>query len=110
MPIDKNPYSADNRALMALVDYKPHNLIVTAGVEVFYNKISTVYGFLDYGKKLDMRVDVDFFKGGLRKNNNYGTYCMNLYYGSYISRDCVVDQNDWCACKRGKSSMQICDP
>ena len=103
LPIQKSPHNADTAALSKATGYDQSLLIITDGVEIYENKVSTVYSFPFSGQKLAMRVGIDFFKSNFRAANKPGTYCMNLYYGSYVSRDCVVAQRDLCACKKGRS-------
>ena len=101
MAIQKNPHNPDTTALSRINGYDDDSLIITDGVEILTKTQSTVYSF-PFGEKLDMQVGIDFFKGGLRPHNKPGTYCINLYYGTYVARDCVVDRRNPCACKRGE--------
>ena len=36
---------------------------------------------------------------GKRQTNTPGRYTINIYFGSYYSRDMVVDKDDLCACR-----------
>ena len=88
----------DLRFLSRLPEYRQDRLIITDGIEKYYNQRSSLFTFPS-GKEV---TGVPFTKGGMRVRGFAGTYCMNIYYGKYVSRDCVVDTNDLCACKRGE--------
>ena len=88
----------DIQALSRFPEYREDRLIITDGIEKYYNYRSSIFTFPS-GKEV---TGVSSTKGGYRKRGWPGTYCMNIYYGKYVSRDCVVDTNDLCACKRGE--------
>ena len=88
----------DLRGLSRLPEYREDRLIITDGIEKFHNGQSSLFTFPS-GNKVN---GVAFTKGGTRGFNRPGDYCMNIYYGNYVSRDCMVDTNDICACKRGE--------
>ena len=93
----------DIQALSKFPVYRQDRLIITDGIEKYYNYRSSLFSFPS-GKEV---TGVPFTKGGLRKRGLPGTYCINIYYGKYVSRDCVVDTNDLCACKRGEFAFTV---